>query len=144
MRIISDMENEIHELKEQMHKMKQQLKTCNVKKNLVIKQQQKFIATSNEETKKFKRSTSIEALNSRNDMLHFYTGFSSYEEFRTLFEYIKDDVPMMTYWGYTRSETNPRLNYKRTRLLTAKTSLLILLMCLRCGLLEMDLASSHT
>ena len=93
----------------------------------------------------------------KNDkQVHFYTGLPTVKHFELIYNYMYDKVKKMPYWrGDKRVVANPlhrhRAGYKKTgrpRKLSIKAELLLVLMKLRLGLLNHDLADrfevSHT
>ena len=77
--------------------------------------------------------------------MNFYTGLSSIMLFETLFQLLKPYLHQLTYWrGSKRATFNPKakrtFNNSTQKKLTYKDEFLMVLMRLRLGLLNEDLA----
>lgn len=76
----------------------------------------------------------IENIAANDSLIHFYTGFPSYEVFLCFFEFLGPAVHCLNYWGDKGAKT------KRKKKLDPKNQLLLTLMKLRQNPKERDLA----
>lgn len=138
--VVSDMENEMKNLEEELTASKQQISQLKYElrvgkiQNARMMSQNRYIkATAKSELRDVKmKLLDVESVRCCEEKLKLYTGFSHFDQFQALFDYIKEDVEA------TFSAANK--NKKFSRKLSPENSLLLVLAHLRLGLLEKDLA----
>ena len=79
----------------------------------------------------------IENVAKDDQLITFYTGFPSYESLNVCYEYLGPGVNDLRYWG----SNNQDISYGRKRLLSNHNEFFLVLVKLRLGLLEKDLAN---
>ena len=79
----------------------------------------------------------IENVAKDDQLITFYTGFPCYESLKACYEYLGPGVNDLKYWG----SNNQDISYGRKRLLSNFNEFFLVLVRLRLGLLEKDLAN---
>ena len=108
--------------------------------HLSLKQRYQLTQIDLESTRKElnSKTLSITTIKDRPNAVKFYSGFSSYGEFLTLFNFLSPDLNYINYWGSKTSGNDEPT--RRIRALTPKDELLLVLSRLRVGLQVEDLA----
>ena len=78
----------------------------------------------------------IENISKDEQLVTFYTGFPSYATFKSCYDYLGPTVDNLMYWGSKDKD----VGHGRSRALSSFNKLFLVLVCLRLGLLERDLA----
>ncbi|XP_013394003.1 uncharacterized protein LOC106161553 [Lingula anatina] len=146
--IIHEMEDKLSDIQKELSETIQHLKQCqtdleqtknNAEENDVWEERYKDLHKKLEEEKRKENTFSMESLKEKPEAIKFYTGFSSYAEFKNFHDFLSPDISDMHYWGSTyHDKDTPRGKY--TRSLDSEDELLLVLARLRVGLLEEDLA----
>ena len=79
----------------------------------------------------------IENVAKDDQLITFYTGVPCYESLKACYEYLGHGVNDLKYWG----SNNQDISYGRKRLLSTFNEYLLVLVRLRLGLFEKDLAN---
>ena len=79
----------------------------------------------------------IENVAKDDQLITFYTGFPCYESLKAFYEYLGPGVNDLKYWG----SNNQDISYGRKRLLSTFNEYFLVLVRLRLGLFEKDLAN---
>ena len=137
---------EVTELK-RLQKENQELK--DIIQKLKQEHNKKVEALTNEITElnqKLKKSEfSLERFKDDPKLFMFYTGFQSYDLFKTFFEFLRPAAGKLIYWGSnTKNDDSATLESSKRgpkRRMSPEQELFIVLTRLRCGILEQDLAA---
>ena len=113
---IEALEGEVSKVKDQLQQSEQ---TCTDMKN-----KQKF---------------RLESISDDNEKVRFYTGFASLAALMTCFHFLGPSVKKLNYWGST-CETGVKSNKGRRRILCPLDEFFLVLVRLRLGLFEQDIA----
>ena len=79
----------------------------------------------------------VENVAKDDQLITFYTGFPCYESLKACYEYLGPGVNDLKYWG----SNNQDISYGRKRLLSTFNEYFLVLVRLRLGLFEKDLAN---
>ncbi len=84
-----------------------------------------------------KKRFNLESISDSSKEVTFYTGFSDYSTLKIFYDYLGPSVNKLTYWG---SKSSEKFGCGRTRLLQPFEEFFLVLVRLRLGLFEKDLA----
>lgn len=135
---ILDLESNVHSLKDELderrkkcEELTREVSTLQRKTTLLNAELTQTQTDLNDKTFRF------QSIKDKPDVVKFYTGFSSYTEFLSFYDFLYPDFPYVNYWGSKATkDSESRRNHK----LTPEDQLLLVLSRLRVGLLEEDLA----
>ena len=83
----------------------------------------------------------LENIQDDNSKVNFYTGFSSLHMFMVCFNFLGPCVNKLNYWGSTSTENDKKTNKGRPQALSPLNKFFLVLVCVKLGLFEQNLAN---
>ncbi|XP_013403344.1 uncharacterized protein LOC106168719 [Lingula anatina] len=133
---IQSLELELSETRVELQRAKKDAQRKTVTEEKYMKMQEQLSKAQEEADKHI---FSIKSMQNKPEMVKFYTGFETYEEFKNFHDFLYPDITSMQYWGTDLSNPEER-QQRRPRTLSTEDELFLVLCRLRVGLLEEDLA----